>query len=148
MTNIEQIIWDNLVTESSQNNGSKEEIFDGILKGIGNGESVAVRDGGLVLLVKSESKYIARMHIFGSTKSPKKFLRSAVSITKYIFENSDINKLYGYSADKRFITAAEKTCWSYQGNLSESYKNDDGEFVDQYIVGVTRKELNEYLRKL
>jgi hypothetical protein len=148
MTKIERIIYDNLSSEISQTDANVDSIFSGIIEEIQTNEAVAIEDNGLVFLVKPETKHVARMHIFGETKNLKQFLISAVNITKYVFDNANINKMYGMSADKRFVSAGKRTCWKQQGVLADSYLDENGIYKDQYIFGVSREELNEYLRKL
>ena len=153
MTEIEQIIWNNLTPIINQNpNKTKEEVFEMFKKGMVNSEHyLAIKDGKLVFLFENNSYYTTKMHIFSENGKglARQFYASGINVIKYFFDNTRIQKVWGMSNDKRFVKIVEKSgFWKNEGTLTKSFVNENGELIDQYIFGVTREDCYEYLRKL
>lgn len=153
MNEIEQIIWNNLTPIINQNpNKTKEDVFNNIKSGLKNNEHyLAIKDDNLVFLFENQSYYASKMHIFSENGKglARKFYTSGIKIIKFFFDNTKIQKVWGFSSDERFVKIVEKSgFWKNEGTLTKSYVNENGELIDQYIFGVTREDCYEYLRKL
>ena len=157
MTKIEKIIWDGLNTfeTASEFNqietGSKKEVFENIKQRLSNENLLAICDNDLVFLFERDTEHLAKMHLFSNSKTglKKRFYVSGQKVIKHFFDITKINKVWGMSPDERFAKVVGKSgFWKNEGVLTESYLNKNGEYVDQYIFGVTRKDCYEFMRKL
>lgn len=152
MTEIEQIIWNNLSPITNQNpNKSNEDIFIDIKNGLKNSLYFAIKDENLVFMFEKDTFYTAKMHIFSENEKglARQFYSSGIAVIKYFFDNTEFQKVWGFSSDERFVSIVEKSgFWKNEGTLTKSFVNENGELIDQYIFGVTREDCYEYLRKL
>jgi len=147
LTKIERIIYDNFTDYLLLAGGraTKDEAVLDIFKNIKAGNAIAVEDDGLVCLFTQDLNYIARFDIFSDNHSFK-MITSGQKITKFLFEETGIRFVYGYSTNKKMVRAIERGGWKYMGTMPESYW--DGEkFIDQYMFGVSKKEFFEFLEK-
>lgn len=156
MTKIEKIIWDSIssvdnINEFEQGEHSKEQIFQNIKERLSDNSLLAICDDDLVFLFERETNYVARMHLHSNSKTglKKRFYVSGQKVIKHFFDITEINKVWGMSPDQRFAKVVGKSgFWKNEGILTESHLNKNGEYVDQYIFGVTRKDCYEFMRKL
>ena len=63
-------------------------------------------------------------------------------LTQYIFRNTPIEKIYGITNNKKFLSLAKYAKWKpgQEGVLTKSYHTSDGNLVDQIIISVNKSE--------
>ncbi len=146
LTKIERIIYDNMeyVSQTSPDT-TKELLIQKVIDDLQNGRSIAIEDGGVVLLVHRKTRWLAEIHIFGESSSTR-IVRSAINITRYIFENTELNVIYAHSHNFKFGSIIKKTGWEYMGTIPKSFW--DGEkFIDQILVGAVKENFLKFLEK-
>jgi hypothetical protein len=147
LTKTEKIIYEGIDINTSQSGHTREEIFLDIQEKLYNKRAIAVQSGGLVLYVRGESKYMARMDLFiGKDISPYGWITDGHKINKWIFENTETQLMYGISSNKRFIKGVRRGGWKLIGTMPKSFW--DGEkFIDNYIYYCQKEEFLEFLKK-
>ena len=104
----------------------------------------AVHKSDVVFYVTPDSPWVARLHVF--TVDEGVFLRQRFKagneLTQYIFRNTPIEKIYGITNNKKFLSLAKYAKWKpgQEGVLTKSYHTSDGNLVDQIIISVNKSE--------
>jgi len=140
-----EIVWQDLNVEAVQTpSRTRQEIFNKIVSDLKEKRSFAVHKSDVVFYITPDSPWVARLHIF--TVNDNVFLRqrfnAGTELTRYIFRNTTLEKIYGVTANKNFLALAKYAKWKpgQEGILTKSYKTSDGNLVDQYIISVNRSE--------
>lgn len=140
---LRKIIYDNIDPWTDQRpHFTKDQIYETICYNLDNGFSYAVEENGLVVLFNAESKYVSRIHIFSDCKSYK-IVNSLKNIIGYIFENSEMQKVYGMFQNKKLGALAEKAGWKYHGEMTESAITEHEGMQSLYIWGISKREYCE-----
>lgn len=142
---IAEIIWHDIHEESFQIQGiTKDKIFKKITNDLKNRETFALIKDDVVFHCAPESDHVIRLNlftvndgVFGRTR-----LRAATELTKYIFTNTPFIKIYGVTANDKFLAMAKYTKWlpGQEGIITKSYMTNDGQLVDQHLIGVNKQE--------
>ena len=145
LVKILEIIWEDLSIEAAQQPGrSKQEIFNKIATDLSAKRSFVVQKSDVVFYAIPDSPWVARVHLFTSSKNY--FIRNRIEageeLTRYIFRNTPLEKLYGVTSNKKFLALAKYAKWKpgHEGVLSKSYKTVEGDMIDQYVISVNRSE--------
>ena len=145
LVQILEIIWEDLSTEAAQQPGrTKQEIFNKIASDLKAKRSFVVQKSDVVFYALPDSPWVARLHIFTSSKNH--FIRNRIAageeLTRYIFRNTPLEKLYGVTANKKFLALAKYAKWKpgHEGILSKSYRTVEGDLIDQYVISVNKSE--------
>ena len=142
---IAEVIYHDIHEESFQiGEISKDKIYDKITKDLKNRETFALIKDDVVFHCSPESAYVVRLNlftvndgVFGRTR-----LRAATELTKYIFTNTPFIKIYGVTANDKFLAMAKYTKWlpGQEGIITKSYMTNDGQLIDQYLIGVNKED--------
>ena len=126
---------------------TKDEIFEDILYDIKNGRAIPIEKDGFIFYIVPETKWLARVHMFSKAKDAMAALNSSIFLTNFIFDSTKINKLYGITSLSSMLKVSERVGWKHEGTLTQSFMTENGDFKDQYIFGVTRKQNEEWRNK-
>lgn len=126
---------------------TKDQIFEDILSDIENGRSIPVEKDGFIFYIVPETKWLARVHMFSKAKDSITALSASMFLTNFIFDSTKVNKLYGITSLKSMLKVSERVGWKHEGTLTQSFMTENGDFKDQYIFGVTRKQNEEWRNK-
>ncbi len=126
---------------------TKDQIFNEIVDDIKSGRSLPLEKDGFILYIVPETKWLARVHMFSKTSGFVTSLRACEFITNLIFDSSKVEKLYGINHFKTVVKVSERIGWKHEGTLTQSFMTKEGNLVDQYIFGITRKQNNEWRNK-
>lgn len=142
---IAEIIWHDIHEESFQlGDISKDKIFDKITNDLKNRETFALIKDDVVFHCAPDSAYVVRLNLFTINDGVfgRARLKAATELTKYIFTYTPFLKIYGVTANKKFLAMAKYTKWlpGQEGVISKSYMTKDGELVDQYLIGVNKED--------
>jgi|688.fasta_scaffold442477_3 hypothetical protein len=139
------IIWKDLDVEAAQMpSRTKQEIFNKICSDLKAKTTFAIHKSDVVFLVIPDSPWVARLHIFTVDEgvNMRERMKAGKELTAFIFRNTKIEKVYGVTANKKFITMGKYAGWKpgQEGVLSKSYHTNDGKLIDQFIVSVNKSE--------
>jgi len=139
------IIWKDLDEEAAQMpSRTKQEIFNKICSDLKAKTTFAIHKSDVVFYVEPDSPWVARIHIFTVDEGVfgRERLKAAAELTSFIFRNTKFEKLYGVTANKKFILMAKYSKWKpgQEGILTKSYKTKDGQLIDQYLISVNKSE--------
>jgi hypothetical protein len=126
---------------------TKDEIFADIVNDIRQGSALPLEKDGFILYIKPENQWLSRVHMFSKAPNHVIGIKAFQFLTNLVFDNSKIEKLYGMNHFKTAVKLSERVGWKHEGTLSKSFMTKEGDLIDQYIFGITRKE-NEKWRKL
>lgn len=126
---------------------TKDEIFETILYDIKHGRSIPLEKDGFIYYVVPETKWLARVHMFSKSNNAILALKASMFLTNFIFDNTKVNKLYGITPLKSMLKVSERVGWKHEGTLTQSFMTENGDYKDQYIFGVTRKQNEEWRNK-
>jgi hypothetical protein len=142
---IGEIIYNDLHEESFQISGlTKDQIFQKIVTDMKQRKTFAFIKDDVVFHCSPDSEYVIRLNlftindgVFGRTR-----LKAATELTKHIFTNTPYIKIYGVTANKKFLAMAKYTRWlpGQEGIISKSYMTKDGQLIDQYLIGVNKED--------
>ena len=145
LVRILEIIWQDLNLESVQTpSKTKTEIFNKIVSDLKEKRSFTLHKSDVVFYITPDSPWVARLHLF--TVNESVFLRERFKagneLTQYIFRNTPIEKLYGITPNKKFLSLAKYAKWKpgQEGILTKSYRTNDGKLIDQIIISVNKSE--------
>lgn len=142
---IGEIIYEDIDEESVQINGvNKNQIFRKIISDLEKKTTFAFLKDDVVFHCTPDSDYVIRLNLFTVNEGVfgRKRLKAATELTKYIFTNTPYIKIYGVTANKKFLAMAKYTKWlpGQEGIVSKSYMTKDGQLIDQYLIGVNKEE--------
>lgn len=142
---IAEIIWHDIHEESFQIQGiTKDKIFTKITNDLKNRETFALIKDDVVFHCAPESDHVIRLNLFTVNDgiSLRNRFKAGSELTKYIFTNSPFIKIYGVTANRKFLALAKYAKWlpGQEGTVSKSYMTKDGELVDQYLIGVNKED--------
>lgn len=145
LVRILEIIWKDLRVESEQMPSmTKNQIFNRICSNLKNKSAFAVHKMDVVFYVTPDTPWVGRINIFSVDEgnSMRQRLKAASELTSYIFRNTKLEKIYGVTANKKFLALGKYAKWKpgQEGVLTKSYRTDDGKFIDQYLISVNRSE--------
>lgn len=139
------IIWKDLDVEAAQMpSRTKQEIFNKICADLKAKTTFAIHKSDVVFYAVPDSPWVARLHVFTVDEGVyiRERFKAGTDLTKFIFRNTKIEKIYGVTANKKFLALAKHAKWKpgQEGILTKSYKTNDGELIDQYLISVNRSE--------
>jgi hypothetical protein len=142
---IAEIIYNDLHEEAFQVPGlTKDQIFTKITNDLKNRSTFALIKDDVVFHCSPDSSHVVRLNLFTINDGVfgRARLKAATELTKYIFTNTPYIKIYGVTANKKFLAMAKYTKWlpGQEGVISKSYVTNDGKLIDQYVIGVNKEE--------
>jgi hypothetical protein len=142
---IGEIIYEDIDEEAVQVNGvNKNQIFRKIITDLEKKNTFAFLKDDVVFHCTPDSDYVVRLNLFTVNEGifGRKRLRAATELTKYIFTNTPYVKIYGVTANEKFLAMAKYTKWlpGQEGIVSKSYMTKDGRLIDQYLIGVNKED--------
>lgn len=137
---IKKIIYDNIDPVAMQSpDATKDEIFDTIIKGLEANLSFALTKNDVVMVFVPEGVALLKMHFFSNNKGFS-IVDANLHMCNYVFRNSNYQKIYGVTANKKMVKYAIRARWKHEGTLTKSFLDANGNLVDQYILGLTRED--------
>jgi hypothetical protein len=139
------IIWKDLDVEAAQMPGrTNQEIFNKICADLKAKTTFAIHKSDVVFYAEPDSPWVARLHVFTVDEGVfgRERLNAAAELTRFMFRNTKLEKIYGVTANRKFIAMAKYSKWKpgQEGILTKSYKNNDGQLIDQYLISVNRSD--------
>jgi hypothetical protein len=133
LSKIEQIIYNSLLKNpfAMQGDDTPEETLLKIKERLSRKECIAIEDGGFVIMLEPENKYLGRVHFF-SDNGTFNWLKSGNKIVKFIFDNFQFIKIYNMYGDRRMSVVGKRGGWKHEGTLEKAYWNGE-KFEDLYI---------------
>lgn len=148
MNKIREIIYNNIDPWTEQRpDATKDEIFRDICYGLDNGLLYAVEDNGFVMLFQHENRYLCRVHLYSDSTSFK-IVKSVHKIMKHIFDNTNMQKVYGMFENKKIGSLAVRTGWKFHGEITEATMTKDSGMQSLYIYGISRKDFYEQCEEI
>jgi hypothetical protein len=146
LTKEEKIVYDNWIPDIHQDpRMTDEQAIEQTILSMRRGQYYIVERSGVLLLIYKETYWVGRVHIFSENKTYN-YITAGKSIFKHVFDNSDLQIVYGFTSQKKFLNTIVKGGMDYVGILEKCHKSGEN-FVDQYIFSVQREKFYDFLEK-
>jgi hypothetical protein len=146
LTKQEKIVYDNWIPGIHQDpRMTDEQAIEDVISSMRRGYYYVVEYSGVLLLIYKETYWVGRVHIFSENKKYN-YITAGKTIFKHVFDNSDLQIVYGYTSQKKFLNTVVKGGMECIGILEKSYKSGE-KFADQYIFSVQREKFYDFLEK-